>query len=399
MKMLSGDFNYFVVDLNCEMSLHPKMNGKDYEPLLEQSVIDDAMSKNEVKALREYYNLFDNNNGEDSVVRRSAIDRNSFTYAPMLASESKDEHYVLAYDPAEKIDNSFVLSAKYWHDDERGWMMRIANGVNFIETLRDGTKKIKSKPEQIKDLKAMMYRYNGCQFGNRDWTNLELYIDPGSGGGGYTAATYMLEDWIAEDGQIHSGIIDKKDKNLALEAEKFPNAKDILHLPSAKGLKAEMFDSVQDMVEQNLVQFPTPLNIRQEFEYEIENEDGSRSIKYVKASKEEVRAMVEIDLMITEICLMQKIKTPNGNVQIKFPANLERKMHDDRAYTLALLCYHLSQLRTQERLAKQRGENAWKAKYKDKKISKNKTNMNNPFNTDRSDLNIMSVGSLKNVFN
>ena len=48
MKMLEGDDDYFVVDLNCEMSLHPTMNGQPYPPLLEQSVIDDAMSKNEL---------------------------------------------------------------------------------------------------------------------------------------------------------------------------------------------------------------------------------------------------------------------------------------------------------------------------------------------------------------
>ena len=35
MKMLEGDDDYFVVDLNCEMSLHPTMNGQPYPPLLE----------------------------------------------------------------------------------------------------------------------------------------------------------------------------------------------------------------------------------------------------------------------------------------------------------------------------------------------------------------------------
>ena len=141
----------------------------------------------------------------------------------------------------------------------------------------------------------------------------------------------MLDNWYDTNGNKHFGIIDKEDKNLSLEAPKFPEAKDILSLPSAAGNKIEMFAAVTDMIEQNLVIFPKPLNIRQEMEYEITNPDGSRGIKYVKASKEEVRALTEIDLMITEICAMQRIKTPNGNIQIKFPANLERKMHDDRA--------------------------------------------------------------------
>ena len=331
MKMLEGDDDYFVVDLNCEMSLHPTMNGQPYPPLLEQSVIDDAMSKNEVKAMREYYNLFDGNNSEDSVVRRSAIERNMETYAPILCSESKEDKFMLCYDPAEKIDNSFTLAVKYWHDEEKGWMMKIANGVNFIEVLRDGTKKIIAKPEQVERFKQMMLDYNGFMYGARDYENLKLFIDPGSGGGGYTVATYLLDNWTDKDGNKHFGVIDKEDKNLSLEAPKFPEAKDILRLPSAAGNKIEMFAAATDMIEQNLVIFPKPLNIRQEMEYEITNPDGSRGIKYVKASKEEVRALTEIDLMITEICAMQRIKTPNGNTQIKFPANLERKMHDDRA--------------------------------------------------------------------
>ena len=121
-------------------------------------------------------------------------------------------------------------------------------------------------------------------------------------------------------------------------------------------------------------------------EYEITNPDGSRGIKYIKASKEEVRALTEIDLMITEICAMQRIKTPNGNIQIKFPANLERKMHDDRAYCLALACGYLSKLRTDERLAKQLEANAWKNKYngtsQERNTNRNVTpfgNQSNPF--------------------
>ena len=181
----------------------------------------------------------------------------------------------------------------------------------------------------------MMLDYNGFIYGARDYENLKLFIDPGSGGGGYTVATYLLDNWYDKDGNKHFGVIDKEDKNLSLEAPKFPEAKDILRMPSAAGNKIEMFASVTDMIEQNLVIFPKPLNIRQEMEYEITNPDGSRGIKYVKASKEEIRALTEIDLMITEVCAMQRVKTPNGNIQIKLPANLERKMHDDRAFCLA----------------------------------------------------------------
>lgn len=53
-KMLEGDPRYFVVDLNCEMSLHPYMNGEPMKPLVSKQLIDDEMAKNEVKGLREW---------------------------------------------------------------------------------------------------------------------------------------------------------------------------------------------------------------------------------------------------------------------------------------------------------------------------------------------------------
>ena len=377
-KMLEGDPDYFVIDLNCEMSLHPYMNGEPMNPLVTQELIDGEMAKNEVKALREWYNLFDHNNGEDSVVRRSSIERNYITYPPIFESRDSKELYVLCYDPAEKIDNSFVLVGRFFHDDEKGWMAEVVNGVNFLERLPDGTKKIIAKPQQVELFKKMMIDYNGTKFNVRDWENITVYIDPGAGGGGYTIATYLLDNWNDENGQKHFGIIDKSDKDLSLEAYKFPEAKNILHLPTASAQKVNMSAALTDMVEQNLIKFPRPLNVRQEFEYEEEDENGELICKYVKAQPEEIRAMTEIDLMITEVTSMQRVKTPNGNIQIKLPKNLERKMHDDRSYCLALLSWHLYQLRTEERLAKEREANAWKQKYKDNNSKKPQKN-NNPF--------------------
>ena len=139
-----------------------------------------------------------------------------------------------------------------------------------------------------------------------------------------------------------------------------------------------MYAALTDMVEQNLIKFPKPLNIRQEFEYEEENENGELVCKYVKAQPEEIKAMIELDLMITEVTSMERVKTPNGNIQIRLPKTLERKLHDDRAYCLALLAWHLYQLRTEERLAKEKEANAWKQKYKDNQFDRKKKN-NNPF--------------------
>ena len=52
-KMLLGDPDYFVCDIDCNFSLHPLMNGKPYMAQLKQSQIDDAMKTNPYRATRE----------------------------------------------------------------------------------------------------------------------------------------------------------------------------------------------------------------------------------------------------------------------------------------------------------------------------------------------------------
>ena len=57
-RMLMGDPEYFVCDLDCSHSLHPFLNGKPAPPLLTQDTIDDAFKTNPYRATREYYNKF-----------------------------------------------------------------------------------------------------------------------------------------------------------------------------------------------------------------------------------------------------------------------------------------------------------------------------------------------------
>lgn len=59
-KMLMGDPEYFVCDLDCTHSLHPFLNGKPTKPLITQQTIDDAYNTNPYRCMREYWNKFDN---------------------------------------------------------------------------------------------------------------------------------------------------------------------------------------------------------------------------------------------------------------------------------------------------------------------------------------------------
>ena len=52
-KMLQGDPNYFVCDIDCSFSLNPMMNGKLMKPLITQDEVDNAFATNPYKAERE----------------------------------------------------------------------------------------------------------------------------------------------------------------------------------------------------------------------------------------------------------------------------------------------------------------------------------------------------------
>ena len=158
-KMLQGDPNYFVCDIDCSFSLHPMMNGKPMKPLITQDEVDNAFATNPYKAEREYKNRFDRDGGEDVFVKRSTILKNSYSYYPVYANDGTYT-FGIFWDPASKLDNSFVLIAEIIHDEVRGWMAKIVNGVNLIETLPNGDKMVIQKPEQIEIVKQMLLDYN-----------------------------------------------------------------------------------------------------------------------------------------------------------------------------------------------------------------------------------------------
>ena len=89
LRMIAGDDTYFVCDITCELSLHPKLNGKAYRPLISQEIVDDAMRKNEFKANREYFNKFDLSGGQDALVKRTTILAHSLAYEPIFDNADK----------------------------------------------------------------------------------------------------------------------------------------------------------------------------------------------------------------------------------------------------------------------------------------------------------------------
>lgn len=341
-NMLIGVPGFFCADINCEMPLHPHLNGTATTALLKQSEIDSALRTNEAKALREYYNIFDTSGGSDAAVQRPVILRNEGQYLPIANSAGENRQYVLCYDPALQADNSFVLIGEVFKDEEKGWKGRIVNGINLIEVLGPNDKHPLNTVQQLDWLRTIMLGYNGRA---PEWDNVEMYIDAGTGGGGRHYANLLMMDW-EYNGLKHAGLIDLNDERSAEQKSQFPNAKDKLHMMEPARYKTQMFSDLSEMMQLDLIELPPALPNRGE----LEMEDG----RWITLTDEEKRALLEIDLMKEEIMSIQKFKTAAGNIQYKLPPSKERKMHDDRAYCLAMFGHHLAELRRAEFIKSER---------------------------------------------
>ena len=343
-KMMCGDPDYFVCDIDCEQSIYPRKDGKPFKSLVAKETVEQAMSTNPYKATREYYNKFDRDGGTDNLIKRSTLENLSQGYSPVFKNEDGKKKYVITYDPASRLDNSVILVGEFYRDEEKGWMAKIVNCINLIEILANGEKVVIQKPEQIKKLKELILAYNGE---TSDYENiLKLMIDGGSGGGGFEIAQEILPSWKGNDGKIHRGFIDLNDPHMKLRAADYVGACEDIEIFNFTRDKVRAYENTQNMINQGYMIFPKSPNIRGELETEVINVDGSISLKYDKLTSKEFNAWNQVDLLKEELIAMQKTEKTNKTIQ--FEISHEKKlqgMHDDHSDTCAMMCDYLARLR------------------------------------------------------
>lgn len=351
-KMFLGDKRYFCADINAEIVLNPTYNGKTYPALLRKEVIDDALKDNKEKGLREYYNKFSTEGGDDQAVKRSVIIRNSETRIPILYNDG-GKKFAIAYDPSRSYDNSVCMVGEFYLDEDVGYKMRICNGVSFVDLSKKKKTPMRT-PEQVEHVKQMLLDYNGKQAA--DYENIEaLLIDSGAGGSGVNISDYLMEEWIDNQGKTHKGLIDKIES--AHYISKFPNAMDKLKLMNPKKYKVEMYDALVEMLGLDLISFTDTYDMKghlnifenSEIEYQDENKNKKKEIqsnaKTYRLSFDEELALKNIDLSKEELVNIFRYDSKSGGRQYDLAPDKKSKMHDDRSYCLAMLAWYLQQLR------------------------------------------------------
>lgn len=354
-KMLLGNRNYFVADIDCEVMLHPTSFGVTIKPLISKEKIQLDMSTNREKALREYYNKFSVDGGDGQVFKRADIIRNSIVRLPVLGNDSNTKRkFVFAYDPAETRDNSVIIVAELIEDENFGDRMEICNCIVFKD-LKAKKKAMIQIPEQAEELKRLLLKYNGQKFA--DYENIEcLLIDSGEGGGGKIIGDLCMPDWVDKNGIRHRGLIDKVEYKDYIK--KFPNAINKMKMMLPQKYKKQLFDALSEMINQNLFSFPAEYSgkgyimLPKETGKEIEvNNEGKitkeKEIKYnkIKIDNNQGLALKNIDLAKEELVHIYRTKSSNGNYSYSLQKEVENKMHDDKAYCLALLGWYLQEIR------------------------------------------------------
>lgn len=381
-KMLMGDRNYFTASIDCSQSLKPFVNGKPTKPLLTQDVIDDAMSTNPYRCLREYYNLFDDSSGPDTFVKRATINKNSVAMYPVFENETGEQKFICSMDPSGKLDSSIVTVAEVWRDEERGWMGKVVNCQNLIEIRPNGEKMVMQRDQQMDVLKGMILAYNR---GALDYENIhKLVIDAGAGGGGEFMASLLMNEWTSSydnHKKIHRGFIDKTDPFMHLREDDYPGNAENLMMFNFKRDKVEAYQNLQDLINQGLLIFPKSLNTRYEIEFEEENADGEPVIRYEKVDRESMEALIQIDLLKEEICGFTKTKKDNGTVIFETSKEgKSRGLEDNRADTLAQIAFVIMKLRTADALDKDQPTSDFGKVFIGKKKQQNNHRREKPVN-------------------
>ena len=344
LRMLAGDSRYYVADIPCIVPLHPLSDGIRIPPLLEQSEVDDMMKTFPQRCLREFHNKFTIEGGDEQIIKWKSI-RNGETFTfPQLFSNDKDELFTIAMDSALQHDNSIIAIMKLIHDDIRGWYGQVVHVTNLKDLKKKGNIQ-KLSQFQIKDLKNTILDFNQ---GERDYKKISsLQVDIGHAAM-LTFCDFLLSDWKDDKGMSHKGFIDSDHERWKENKRDYPNAWDKLQAVVPQKDRRELFEDLETLMRDGLIEFPEEYNGRGFIV--VENENGELVNRNLTQS--EILSLTNIDLMKTEITAIHRLGTRDAP-RYELPKGSLVK-YDDRAYTLALLARRLTQLRRDDELGKSR---------------------------------------------
>ena len=377
-QQLMGNRDYCVIQVPCDVVLKPTIHGEVVNALLKKSDIETAVRTNPEKARREYYCEFTSDAGNEAIIRRGVITRNSETRIPLLYNDTNQKKFVICYDPARSRDNSIITVMEIYQDENGEYKGRIENCINMID-ISNKRRTPMQTPDQVDYLRQVILDYNGNAL---EYNNIEaVLIDAGAGGAGKVIADMLMQDWTDSKGKTHRGLIDKDlDEQLVTGyAKKYPNAVDKVKLMEPSKYKSIMYESAIEMTNSDLINFTAEYDnkgyltifqtddaetakVKKEIEDRLKKEKVSDE-EFALRLKEELKksavvktkmakldsyqeiALANIDALKEELVNMRRIKRDSGKDSFELIPEKEGKLHDDRAYTYVMAAYWLHEKR------------------------------------------------------
>ncbi len=108
-KMMEGDPEYFVCDLNVDALLNfSTVDGYKIQPFITQDSVERLVETDPDGAEKELYNKFKKGAGKNAVVKEEVLMRNSEYRVPVFRNDTKKRKFIFCYDPARNYDGSML---------------------------------------------------------------------------------------------------------------------------------------------------------------------------------------------------------------------------------------------------------------------------------------------------
>ena len=176
----------------------------------------------------------------------------------------------------------------------------------------------------------------------------------GVGGQAPAIVQELCKDWVDEDGKTHPGIYDEEVEDMVRWAEKYPKAiPGVLKLLEPNKYRSAMFDAVRVLAPMGDLIFAAE-DPKEDYLLIPNEETGQDEAR--KLSRAERESLIQMRLMTEEMCLVVRAKNKQtGKVSYGLPPEMARKVHDDRAYVMAMAAWGIKQEQETTELGEPKG--------------------------------------------
>ena len=176
----------------------------------------------------------------------------------------------------------------------------------------------------------------------------------GLGGQSSAIAQELCKDWTDDNGVTHPGLYDEEFPDMVRWAEKSPRAvTGVLKMLEPNKYRTAMFEAVRVLAPMGDLIFAAE-DPKDDFLLIPNEETGQDDSR--KLSRKEKESLIQMRLMIEEMCLIVRSKNKqSGKVSYGLPPEFARKVHDDRAYVMAMASWGIKQEQETNELGEPKG--------------------------------------------